>query len=75
MDKNKANEAIASLMRSGDKDALAEFITEYVQPTHVTNVLVGQLLNSRALKPGDVLVKKVRKGITVHTLVNSVASL
>lgn len=69
MDKIQANEAVASVLRSGDRDALAEFLVEYIQPTHVTNVLVSMLLNTRALKPGDALVKKVRKGIEVRTLV------
>lgn len=68
MDK-KFKEALASMLKSGDRVALAEFIIEYVEPTHLTGEMVGLLLDTRALNPGDILVKKVRKGITVRTLV------
>ncbi len=68
MDK-KLKEQVASLLQSGDREALAELIIEYVQPNHITTDFVGMLLNSRSLKPGDALVKKVRKGISVRTLV------
>jgi hypothetical protein len=61
--------AIAELLKSGDRDALAEMITEYVQPNYITVDFVSMLLNARSLKPGDSLVKKLRKGIEVHTLV------
>jgi hypothetical protein len=57
-------------MKDRDKrDAFAELITEYVQPKHITTDFVGMLLNTRNLRPGDSLVKKLRKGISVHTLV------
>lgn len=63
-------ESIATLVRDRSKrDALAELITEYVQPNHITPDFVSMLLNSRSLNPGDALVKKVRKGIRVWTLV------
>lgn len=65
----KLKEAIASLMKSGDKEAVAEMLVEYVDPNHITTDFVGMLLNSRSLKPGDSLVKKLRKGIEVRTLV------
>lgn len=69
MDK-KYQEAIASLMSDKDKrDELAELLVEYIDPGHITTDFVGMLLNSRALKQGDALVKKVRKGIKVRTLV------
>jgi len=61
--------AVAEVMKSGDKEAIAEMIVEYVQPNHITEDFVGMLLNSRNLKPGDSLVKKLRKGIEVRTLV------
>jgi len=51
------------------RDELYEMITEYVQPNHITTDFVGMLLNTRSLKPGDSLVKKLRKGLQVHTLV------
>jgi hypothetical protein len=70
MDKNKKmEEAFASVLKSGDKNALAELLIEYTQPGHITVDFVGMLLNSRSLKPGDSLVKKMRKGIEVRTLV------
>jgi len=63
-------EAIASLMKDKSKrDAFAEMIVEYVQPNHLTTDFVGMLLSTRNLKPGDSLVKKLRKGIEVRTLV------
>jgi len=70
MDTNKElNQAVAELMKSGDRQALAEMIVEYIQPNHITIDFVSMLLNSRSLKPGDSLVKKLRKGLEVHTLV------
>jgi hypothetical protein len=36
---------------------------------HITEDFVSLLLDTRTLKPGDILVKKVRKGIKVHQLV------
>lgn len=67
-DKEMKN-AIAALMKEDSRDAFAEMIVEYVQPNHITTDFVSMLLNSRRLKPGDSLVKKLRKGIEVHTLV------
>ncbi len=52
-----------------DRQAAAELIVEYVKPNHLTNQFMSLLLNTRELQPGDALVKKVRKGITVRTLV------
>lgn len=69
-DEKKLNEAIASMMSDPFKrDALAEIIVEYVQPNHITADFISGLLGTRRLKPGDSLVKKVRKGIKVRTLV------
>lgn len=68
-DEKKIQEAIASMCKDkSQRDALASIIVEYVQPNHLTGQIVGSLLNTRALKPGDSLVKKVRKGIRVRTL-------
>lgn len=70
MDEKKLAEAVASMMSDPLKrDALAEIIVEYVQPNHMTTDFISGLLNARRLNPGDSLVKKVRKGIKVHTLV------
>lgn len=65
----KVKQAVAELLKSGDRDAVAELIVEYVQPQRVTTDFISMLLNTRMLKPGDSLVKKIRKGIKVHTLV------
>lgn len=70
MDEKKLNEAIASLIKDKSKrEALAEMIVEFVQPNHITTNFVGMLLNTRSLQAGDMLFKKLRKGIEVRTLV------
>jgi len=62
-------EALAEVAQK-DKNAFAELVVEYVNPTHITTDFVKLLLNARSLKPGDALVKKVRKGVKkVRTLV------
>jgi hypothetical protein len=69
-DELKVKEAAAALMNDkSQRDSFAEMITEYVQPNHITTDFVGMLLNTRRLSPGDSLVKKLRKGLEVHTLV------
>lgn len=70
MDEKQLKEAYAALVKDrSNRDALAALITEFVKPGHITTDFVGMLLNTRNLNPGDALVKKVRKGIEVHTLV------
>lgn len=70
MDETKVKEAIASVLKDGGKrDALAELLVEYVNPNHITVDFISLLLNTRNMKPGDALVKKVRKGIDVRTWV------
>ncbi len=72
MEKAKLQELYASIMEKPERErraALAELLIEYVQPNHVTADLVNLIIGTRALKPGDALVKKVRKGIDVRTLV------
>lgn len=69
MDEKELKEAIASQLKEGKREALAQILVEYIEPQHITKDFVGMLLNSRSLKPGDSLVKKVRKGLKVHTLV------
>lgn len=68
MDK-KLQEQVASLVESNDREALAELIVEFVDPTALTADFVGMLLDTRSLNPGDALVKKIRKGVEVRTLV------
>jgi hypothetical protein len=69
MDEKALKEAYASLVKKGDMKAIAELIVEFVEPHHLTVDLVGLLLNARTLKEGDALVKKVRKGIKVRSMV------
>jgi len=70
MEDTKVKEAIASLMKdSKRRDALAEMIVEYIQPNHIATDIMDQILDTRSLKPGDSLVKKIRKGIKVWTWV------
>jgi hypothetical protein len=69
-DEKRVAQAVASMMGDPTKrDALAEIIVEFVQPNHLANQFVGDILSTRRLNPGDSLVKKVRKGIEVRTLV------
>lgn len=68
MDK-ELREQVASLIKDGSKEEIASFLVEYVKPNHITVDFVSMLLNTRRLKEGDALVKKLRKGIEVRTLV------
>jgi hypothetical protein len=66
----KIRESIASIMKDrGQREKLAQLLVEYVAPHHLSVDFVSLLLNSRAMNVGDILVKKVRKGLKVHTLV------
>ena len=69
MDELKLKEAFASLIREGKREAVAQLIVEFVQPEHIAVDFVSLLLNSRSMKVGDSLVRKIRKGIQVKTLV------
>jgi hypothetical protein len=69
MDEIKFKEALASLLKDNKREALAQLIVEYIQPNHITADMTSLLLNTRTLNPGDALVKKVRKGWKVRTLV------
>jgi len=70
MEEKQLREAIASLAKDRkNREALAELIIEYIQPNHITTDFVSLLLDTRNLREGDVLVKKLRKGIEVRTLV------
>jgi hypothetical protein len=69
MEDKKFEEAIAGLMKSDQREALAQMIVEYIEPNHITTDFISMILNTRNLAPGDSLVKKIRKGIHVHTWV------
>jgi hypothetical protein len=67
-DNFKYKEALAEIMRS-DKEAFAEILVEFIEPNHLSEEVLSLLLDTRSLNAGDLLVKKVRKGIEVKTLV------
>lgn len=69
MDENQLKESVASILKSGDREALAQLMVEWVKPGHIVTDYISLLLNSRSLNKGDSLVKKIRKGIKVHTFV------
>jgi hypothetical protein len=68
MDQELFKKAYAEVAKT-DKHALAELIVEYIDPKHISQDIVGMFLKTRALNPGDALVKKVRRGIEVRQLV------
>jgi hypothetical protein len=69
MDEKALKDAFASLIKSGEKNALAALLVEYIDANHVPADIMNLLMPSRSLAEGDVLVKKIRKGIRVHTMV------
>ena len=52
MDEKQLKEAYASLVKEGKWQAVAELITEFVEPHHLTVDVISLLLNSRNLNPG-----------------------
>jgi hypothetical protein len=70
MDNEKFKEAVAAVIKDkSQREALAQLITEFINPNHITVDFISMLLNARSLAVGDSLVKKVRKGIKVFTFV------
>jgi hypothetical protein len=70
MEQKQLQEAYASIMdKPNRKDLLAQLLVEWIQPNHVAMDLISRVMPSRSMTIGDALVKKVRRGITVHTLV------
>jgi hypothetical protein len=65
----KLKESVAALLETGDKEALAQLMVEWIKPNHITVDYISMLLNAKSLNKGDALVKKVRKGLKVHTFV------
>ena len=54
--------AIAAVARTEEsRQALASVIIDWVKPNHLTQDLMSIFLDTRQLKPGDILVKKLRK--------------
>ena len=63
-------EALAAVMQDAEqREALAQILVEWIEPGHLTNEFASVMLGTRALEAGDALVKKIRKGIDVRTLV------
>lgn len=69
MDKELAQAAAALMKDPAKREEFAQMFIEFIDPTHIATDMVGMLLNTRSLQPGDSLVKKVRKGIKVHSFV------
>lgn len=66
----KFQKAYAALAKDkSQREALASLLVEYINPNHITDNIVGLFLDTRQLKPGDALLKKVRSGVDVRTLV------
>ena len=63
-------ESLAAVMQDAEqREALAQILVEFIQPGHLTNEFVSVMLGTRSLEAGDLLVKKIRKGVEVRTLV------
>lgn len=70
MSEKDYKEALAATMRDPEqREAFAQILVEFLEPGHLTGEFVSQILNTRSLEAGDLLVHKVRKGIEVRTLV------
>jgi hypothetical protein len=70
MSEKKYKDALAAVMQDAEqREALAQILVEFIEPGHLTNEFVSVMLGTRSLDAGDLLVKKVRKGIEVRTLV------
>ena len=76
MDEIKYKEAISALMKDKSRrEELAEIITEWLDPNHLTLDLMSQFLDTRQLNPGDSLVKRIRKGWKVYSFVPGSVSM
>jgi hypothetical protein len=76
MEDTKFKESVATLIKDkSQREALAQVIVEYIDTNHVAGDIMSVLLDTRALQPGDSLIKKVRTGMTVHTWVPGSNSL
>jgi len=52
-----------------DKQALAEIITEYIDPVYLTIDVAGAFMNTREIKIGDMLVKRYKGKYNVQQIV------
>jgi hypothetical protein len=67
--KKEFAEAFASGGKDGLRQAVAEFIVEYINPGHVVPSFTEMLLGTRQLAPGDTIVKRQRKYGKVYNFV------
>lgn len=61
--------AVAELAKSPDRKALAEIITEYVDPVYLTLDLAGTFMDTREMNFGDILVKRFKGKYHVQQIV------
>lgn len=61
--------AVAELAKQTDKQALAEIITEYVDPVYLTLDLAGTFMNTREMNFGEILVKRFKGKYNVQQIV------
>lgn len=68
---DKVKVALSSLSKTeASRHTLAEAIVEWVNPNYIASEVISLFLNTRQLKAGDMLVKKLRKpGIKVRKFV------
>lgn len=69
MDEKTLKDAFAALVKKGEKNALAALLVEYIDGNHLPADIMNLIMPSRSLNEGDTLIKKIRKGIKVRTLV------
>ncbi len=69
MDEKTLKDAVAALVKTKDYAAFAAMMVEYIDANHVPAEIMNFILPSRSMNEGDVLVKKIRRGIKVRTLV------
>jgi len=61
--------AVSELAKQSDKQALAEIITEYVDPVYLTLDLAGTFMNTREMNFGEILVKRFKGKYNVQQIV------
>src|SRR5689334_3984527 len=65
----ETRKAIAELAKNSDRKALAEVITEYVDPVYLSLDLLGQFMGTREMRFGDILVKRFKGKYNVQQIV------
>lgn len=66
----EVREALAEVAKNPEqRQALAEFLIEWIQPNHYARDLMEMIMPTRSFNFNDIPVKKIRQGIEVRTLV------